>query len=126
MAPEAGRSPGKEKHVYRKTGDLMYDENNLDETIAYCKTHNAIFRDRPDAEIFDEVFKRVAQKTSGLATANLDEHAGIMDSALNAFFVVDSYDSRLKVPIEVGVERGTHVVNFFVRLGRKPVPSTDD
>lgn len=62
-----------------------------------------------------------------MRTASLNQHAGIMEVAFNAFYVIDTFDAkRATVPMESGVTPGTHNINFFVRLGRKPVGTTGE
>jgi len=108
--------------MWKKIGDLMYEERNLQETIAYCKAHNSVIHDTDDEALTDEFFKRVLKRTGGFNSIDLDPHVGSMDTAFNAFFVIDPFDSkRASVPMEKGVEPGTHVINFFVRMGRKTV-----
>lgn len=108
--------------MWKRIGDLMYEEKNLQETIAYCKAHNSVIHDADDKALTDEFFKRVARRTGGFTSIELAPHVGSMDTAFNAFFVIDPFDKqRASVPMEQGAEPGTHVINFFVRMGRKPV-----
>jgi hypothetical protein len=105
--------------MYQKIGDLMYEVKNLDATISYCKAHNEIIKDVPASDLVTQFFDRVARNTEGFATANLEQHAGIMDSAFNAFYVIDTFQAgRGAARMEPGVLQGTHVINFFVRPGR--------
>jgi hypothetical protein len=99
--------------------DLMYDIVNIAETIRYCKAHNIILRDKSDTEVFEEFFVRVSNTTKGFREANLAPFEGEMNHLFNAFYVIDRLGEG-HFPTENGKPPGSHLVNFFVRLGRRP------
>lgn len=106
--------------MWTQKEDLMFDENNLNETIRYCRTHNAILREDTDSEIEEKFWARVFEATAGgLKTSNLLSLEGKMEPIYNAWFIIDPAP-RGYYPIEGDLSPGSHVINFFVRLGRKP------
>jgi hypothetical protein len=108
--------------MYDKIGDLMYQVENLEATITYCRDHNPVLQGYPAGSLKDEFFKRVAEHAEEFKTDKLALREGQMDTAFNAFYVIDRFDQRrASVPTVAGVTHGSHVINFFVRPGREPV-----
>ena len=108
--------------MYKKIGDLMYQKENLEETIRYCKAHNAIIQNTSENELVHEFLKRVEENSGGLTSDDLNNNLATMNVAFNSFYIIDPYFPKLQtLPLEEGEKLGTHVINFFVRLGRKPV-----
>jgi hypothetical protein len=98
--------------------DLVYDKANLAETIRYCKAHNVLLRDLTVEDVETAFWEQIAKKTGGFGSASLILLQGQMEPVFNAWFYID----RLlgSHPINSDAVPGTHVVNFFVRMGRKP------
>jgi hypothetical protein len=108
--------------MYDKIGDLMYQVENIEATLTYCRDHNVILQDYPADSLKDEFFKRVMERAGELKTDKLVKIEGQMETAFNAFYVIDSFNPlSASVPMVPGVTYGTHVINFLVRLGRQPV-----
>lgn len=113
--------------MYKKIGDLMYQKKNLEETVQFCKARNTIISGTSEDELVKEFLQEVEKKSGGLATSDLDKHVGTMNVAFNSFYVIDPFfPNQQTLPMEPGVEPGTHVINFFVRLGRKPLSATGE
>lgn len=98
--------------------DLIYDKANLAETIRYCKAHNVILRDLAVEDVEKAFWEQLAKKTGGFGSASLISLQGQMEPVFNAWFFIDPLIGSY--PIEDGAVPGSHVVNFFVRMGRKP------
>jgi len=108
--------------MYQKIGDLMYQVENVEATLAYCSDHNVVLQNYPAGSLKDEFFKRVMERAGGLGTDELSTMEGKMETAFNAFYVIDLLDAaNANLPMAPGVTHGSHVINFFVRLGRQPV-----
>ncbi len=106
--------------MYQEKGDLNYQVENLVETLRYCRPRNGFLINKSNAEIADLLWDAVRETVGDLAAPNLDRAAGQMHQALNAFFVVDRLDQNLAIPLAKLAQRQSHVINFFVRPGRKP------
>lgn len=113
--------------MYKKIGDLMYENENLEETVQFCKVRNAIIFDTPDDKLVNKFLQQVEENSGGLTSSDLDKHVGTMRVAYNSYYVIDPFiPNQLTLPMEPGIEPGTHVINFFVRMGRKPLSSTGE
>lgn len=106
--------------MYQEKGDLNYQVENLVETLRYCRPRNGFLINKNNAEIADLLWDAVRETVGNLTAPNLDRAAGQMHQALNAFFVVDRLDQNLAIPLARVAQRQSHVINFFVRPGRKP------
>ncbi len=106
--------------MYQEKGDLNYQVENLVETLRYCRPRNGFLINKSNAEIADLLWDALREVVGDLTAPNLDLVAGQMHQALNAFFVVDRLDQNLAIPLAKLVRRQSHVINFFVRPGRKP------
>lgn len=102
-----------------RIGDLMYEQENLINTVRHCKLYNSMIRDIPEQQLVEMFLERVKALASGFESDHLVQHVGSMHPAFNSFFVIDPAAPG-NYPTQPGVEAGSHVVNFFVRLGRKP------
>ena len=106
--------------MYQEKGDLNYQVENRGETLRYCRPRNGFLINKSNAEIADLLWDAVRETVGDLAAPNLDRAAGQMHQALNAFFVIDRLDQNLAIPLAKLAQCQSHVVNFFVRPGRKP------
>ncbi|MEJ7805447.1 MAG: hypothetical protein WKG03_05950 [Telluria sp.] len=106
--------------LMRRKEDLMYDLENMKETIRYCRAYNIILKDKDDEQIAEEFLIRVKDTTGGFKASHLETHEGEMGHAFNAFFVIDRM-SPGHIPTEDGLPPAAYTVNFFVRPGRKPL-----
>jgi len=101
--------------------DLMYDKNNLKETIRYCRTHNGVLQARDELEVEEKFWKQVLKITGGMQTENLLPREGMIEPIYNAWLIIDAAPKGHYL-IENDDSKGcSHMINFFVRLGRKPV-----
>ena len=101
----------------------MYEKENLQETIRYCRAHNRILRDLDAEEITRRIWSIVEETVGGLFEEDLVKFGSQMMPVFNAWFVIDRTPDGLQVPLEERGERVSHMINFFVRLGRRPAIS---
>ena len=101
--------------MWVRKDDLMYDKNNLKETIRYCQTHNAIFRGRNESDIEEDFWNRVLETAEGMRTVNLLPLEGKFEPIYNAWFIVDAAQKGY-YPIEGDTSPGSHVINFLYAL----------
>lgn len=102
----------------KRKQDLMYSSQNLDETVTYCKYHNPQLLHRNTEALHDDFWSEISRKVGGLYSHQLEGQTGRLLLAYNAWFVIDTYTPQFH-------ERewaGPYMINFFVRLGRRPLP----
>jgi hypothetical protein len=104
-------------------GELMYEIANLQETIRYCRSYNRILRDLAPDEIESRFWNSVEETVGSFRGQNLFMFEDRMIPVFNAWFVVNLIPDELQVPLEEGCARTSHMINFFVRMGRQPAMS---
>lgn len=100
--------------------DLMFERENLRETIRYCQAHNHIIRDLAQDEIEKRFWHLIRSTLGTLNTASAVPFENRMEPVYNAWFVIDPTPKGLVVPMEGTDLPRPHMVNFFVRMGRLP------
>lgn len=100
--------------------DLMYEEENLEETIRYCRARNRLLRDLELAEIEKKFWHGIEMTVGELVTDNLLKSQGRMEPIYNAWFVIDQASEEFQVPMDIWQRPASHMINFFVRMGRRP------
>ena len=97
--------------IFVRKEDITCYKTNLMETIRYCKNHNVILVNKSDEEIEDMFWENIRIITGSFQSADLTSIEKQFNPVFNAWFMVDP----------VSIEGGSHVINFFVRLGRDEV-----
>ncbi len=100
---------------------MMYEDENLEATVAYCQPLNSFLKDTPKAEVVGRILERVQQQFDTMTPEQLEQ--GMMFQVFNVYFIIDLHEQpgiqAVHLPMREGQQPAKYVVNFFVRMGRE-------
>lgn len=95
---------------------VLIDEENVERTVEYSRTHNRFNRDASSAEVRERLMQEAFKELHGPSF-----QPGHMVQAYDAWFVIDEFPKGTLFNAEPAQSNPPrYELNFFVRLGRQP------